>query len=486
MYSEREKVRYVEMMWAEGLTPCAAGRKWGLPARATLRQWEKLAEAGKLPAEMPKSHVAIKHAKHTRYPNKIKDEAVRLYRAGEKPAHIARRLGILKSSIIPGWSRKALKDATMSKTDTKSASTKTDKVGTKVKAMRKSAEEKPSEETEALKAQLNEALLEVAAYKELMRDPKVANPASLSKRQLVGLGEKLRRDYGYSLVQILTFLGISKSTYLYHRAHLNNAYAKKDAFELDVAVASVLIETGATYGYPRIAGALSAKGIRAPERKVRVSMARQGLIAHCSRAEKKWSSYAGEVSDAPNNLLLDKHMRHRFVTEVPNALWLTDITEMRGRDGKIYLSVIVDCFDGKVAAWKVSTSPNAELANSTLLDAVAHLQPGQHPIIHSDRGGHYRWPGWIRICNEAGLVRSMSRKGHSPDNAACEGFFGRAKVELFHSLVRAGATVAELLKAIERYMTWYNQNRLKTFKRNGKKISCETIAGRRRRLGLVA
>lgn len=80
----------------------------------------------------------------------------------------------------------------------------------------------------------------------------------------------------------------------------------------------------------------------------------------------------------------------------------------------------------------------------------------------------------------------MSRKGHSPDNAACEGFFGRAKVELFHSLVRAGASVAELLKAVASYMSWYNDGRLKTFKKDGKKVTCETIDGRRRRLGLAA
>ena len=83
-------------------------------------------------------------------------------------------------------------------------------------------------------------------------------------------------------------------------------------------------------------------------------------------------------------------------------------------------------------------------------------------------------------------MRSMSRKGHSPDNAACEGFFGRAKVELFHSLVRAGASVAELFEAVEHYVPWYNDGRLKAFKTNGKKTSYETIEGRRKRLGLAA
>ena len=55
----------------------------------------------------------------------------------------------------------------------------------------------------------------------------------------------------------------------------------------------------------------------------------------------------------------------------------------------------------------------------------------QDPIVHSDRDCHYRWPSWISICREKWLVRSMSRKGCSPDNARAEGLFGRLKVEFF-------------------------------------------------------
>lgn len=53
-------------------------------------------------------------------------------------------------------------------------------------------------------------------------------------------------------------------------------------------------------------------------------------------------------------------------------------------------------------------------------------------MVHSDRGAHYRWPGWVAICEARGLAKSMSGKGRSQDNAACEGFFGRLKNEFFH------------------------------------------------------
>ena len=256
--------------------------------------------------------------------------------------------------------------------------------------------------------------------------------------------------------------------------------------DFDEAVVEAFSRNGGIYGYRRLKAQLEGEGVRAPERKVREAMARLGLVARCSRSERKWSSYKGEISDAPDNLLVGSRGRHDFSAGAPDEVWLTDITEMKGRDGKLYLSVIVDCFDGKAVAWRASTSPNAELADSTLRDAIATLEEGRRPIVHSDRGAHYRWKGWIALCEEAGLVRSMSRKGHSPDNAACEGFFGRAKVELFHSLVRAGASVAELFEAVEHYVPWYNDGRLKAFKTNGKKTSYETIEGRRKRLGLAA
>ena len=78
------------------------------------------------------------------------------------------------------------------------------------------------------------------------------------------------------------------------------------------------------------------------------------------------------------------------------------------------------------------TSPNAQLVNNMLEKAPATLRPGEYPIIHSDRGCHYRLPDWIKRGEDAGLTRSMSRKEHSPDNSDCEGFFGQLKSKMFY------------------------------------------------------
>ena len=99
----------------------------------------------------------------------------------------------------------------------------------------------------------------------------------------------------------------------------------------------------------------------------------------------------------------------------------------------LYLSPMIDCFDGLVVSWSIGTRPDAELVNTMLDAAIETVSSGsERPVVHSDRGVHYRWPGWLSRIAEAKLVRSMSRKACSPDNAACGGFFGRLKNELFY------------------------------------------------------
>ena len=127
----------------------------------------------------------------------------------------------------------------------------------------------------------------------------------------------------------------------------------------------------------------------------------------------------------------------------------------------MYLSPIIDCFDGMAVSWTIGTSPNAELVNTMLEDAIRTLNISDHPLVHSDRGCHYRWPDWIRIMDTAELTRSMSQKGCSPDNSACEGFFGRLKNEMFYNRNWNRITIDSFIEELDEYMHWYNEERIK-------------------------
>ena len=185
-------------------------------------------------------------------------------------------------------------------------------------------------------------------------------------------------------------------------------------------------------------------------------MREEGLSVIYNKRRRGYSSYKGEISAHPG----DKVARD-FHADAPNRLWLTDITQFTLADFKRYLSVIVDCFDGKVVSHRLSKSPNAQLANSTLTDAIRVLGNGETPILHSDCGCHYRWPEWIGICEKHGITRSMSRKACSPDNAACEGFFGRLKNEFFHHRTWDNVTFEEFSRKLDEYIRYHNKQRKK-------------------------
>lgn len=153
----------------------------------------------------------------------------------------------------------------------------------------------------------------------------------------------------------------------------------------------------------------------------------QNDIIICQPKQRKYSSYICEISPEVDNII-----QQDFHSSQPITKCLTEITEFHIPACKEYLSPIVDCFDGIVISWTIGTSPNADLVNTMLDNAIYTLSPDGHPIIHSDRGAHYRWPGWIKRMDDAKLIRSMFRKGCSPDNSACKGFFGRLKKEKFY------------------------------------------------------
>ena len=275
---------------------------------------------------------------------------------------------------------------------------------------------------------------------------------------------------------------ISKSSYEYHRARLGR---DRDA-DIRALVVSAFEASGGAYGYRRVHAELARSGVRRSEKRVRRVMAEEGLEARSTaRSPHRWSSYAGEDGRAvaPNLLLRDgRRDSHDFSAARPGERVVTDVTEFRlgPRGPRCHLSAAVDLFDGRVVAWSAGPSPSKALVQGMLGQLEGRLEPGC--VVHSDRGWHYRTPDWVAACEAMGARRSMSRRGHSPDNAACEAFFGRLKVELFHLGDWEGWTPGRFAELLGRYIEWYNSGRLKSFGAEG----YDTIDGRRARLGLAA
>ena len=273
----------------------------------------------------------------------------------------------------------------------------------------------------------------------------------LSNREKTLLIDALKEHY--DLPELLGQLGLARSSYFYHRART----AVGDKYlGVRQSLTEIFESNHRCYGYRRLQASLTKQDVTISEKVVQRLMKQEGLVV-AKPKRRRYASYLGEISPAPENII-----NRDFQAAAPNEKWLTDITEFQIPAGKVYLSPIIDCFDGMVVSWTIGTSPDAELVN-TMLDAAIETvaETTARPVVHSDRGGHYRWPGWLSRMSDAKLTRSMSRKACSPDNAACEGFFGRLKNELFYPRDWKGTTIERFIEVVDDYIRWYNEKRIK-------------------------
>ena len=310
------------------------------------------------------------------------------------------------------------------------------------------------EDINQLKAQMFDMQMEIDILKEtinvLKKDPGIDQTA-LTNREKAVIIDALKNKY--SLPVLLKKLNLAKSSYYYQEKAI---HAEDKYHSLRKRITELFHENRDIFGYRKIHMLLRREDKRVSEKVVRRIMKQENLVIRQKRRQK-YNSYKGEITPSVENII-DRN----FHAAKPNQKWLTDITEFSIKAGKVYLSPIIDCLDGLPVCWTIGTSPNAELTNTMLKNAIATLKPDEKPIVHSDRGCHYRWPEWIKIMEESGLTRSMSKKGCSPDNSACEGFFGHLKTEMFYGRNWDEYSIDDFIQEIDTYIHWYRNDRIKS------------------------
>jgi Transposase and inactivated derivatives len=162
---------------------------------------------------------------------------------------------------------------------------------------------------------------------------------------------------------------MAKSSYCYQVLAINtDKYA-----DLRTKMKGTFEESSSRYGSRRIHSVIKSAGATISEKVIRRIMKEEDLIVPNIK-RKKYSSYKGEITPAVENII-----NRDFKADKPNNKWLTDITEFHIPAGKIYLSPIIDCFDGLPVSWTIGTSPNAELVNIMLDEAIFSLEKTKNP-----------------------------------------------------------------------------------------------------------
>ena len=222
-------------------------------------------------------------------------------------------------------------------------------------------------------------------------------------------------------------------------------------------IKQIFHENKGRYGYRRITAEMHNRGYEINHKTVQKLMRQCGL--KCQIRRVRYKSYRGEVGlTAPNVLKRD------FNAEKPNQKWVTDVTQFAVGEEKVYLSPILDLFNGEIVSYDISSRPTFKQTMNMLDKAFEKIPDGTNLILHSDQGWQYQMKHYQHRLREKGIIQSMSRKGNCLDNSVMENFFGLLKTEMFygHRFKDANHLIAE----IENYIEYYNNDRIK-LKLNG-------------------
>jgi transposase InsO family protein len=192
------------------------------------------------------------------------------------------------------------------------------------------------------------------------------------------------------------------------------------------AIREVHRESRGTYGSPRVYEALQQVGTPCGKHRVARIMREEGLRG---RAARRFRSVSTKRSDAPapsNRLAGD------FTASTPNQIWVGDLTQIRTREGWLFLAILLDLYSRKIVGHATAPRPEQELALQALAMAVAARKPQPGLVHHTDRGGQYLSAEYQDQLDCHGMICSMSRPGRCQDNAVAESFFHTLKAEWIH------------------------------------------------------
>ena len=178
---------------------------------------------------------------------------------------------------------------------------------------------------------------------------------------------------------MLKVAGLARSTFYYQQKAL--LVDDKHAVIKD-GIRTLYARHKGRYGYRRITAALRLSGMLVNHKTIQRLMGELGLKSLVRI--KKYRSYRGAMGRTAPDLL-----QRKFEAPCANQKWVTDVTEFNVAGEKLYLSPVLDLYNGEIIAFETAKRPAFEMVSSMLRKALARLGPDETPLLHSDQG----WQG---------------------------------------------------------------------------------------------
>jgi transposase InsO family protein len=248
---------------------------------------------------------------------------------------------------------------------------------------------------------------------------------------------------------ILAIAKIPKSVY-YYRV---NAGLKPDPYlDAKMQIKTIFHTHKGRYGYRRVQTVLSSQSYYLNHKTVQKLMTQLGIKS--TVRPKRYQSYKGAIGKVAPNLL-----ERNFRASKPHQKWVTDVTEFNIKGEKVYLSPILDLFNGEIISYEIADRPQISSVMQMLQSACKKLSKSDRPLLHSDQGWQYQMGFYQEALKEQGITQSMSRKGNCLDNAVMENWFGIMKSEFFYQ--EKFETIESFKQGLHEYIHYYNHDRIK-------------------------
>ena len=220
-------------------------------------------------------------------------------------------------------------------------------------------------------------------------------------------------------------LNVSSSGY-YAWVSRKTSPRESDNARLLVRIREIHDDSGGVIGAPRMHEDLAAEGETASLNRVARLMASHSIQGWPRKKPKRWKGSSMRPAGVEN------HLRRDFTALEPESKWVTDITEIKTLEGKLFLCVVLDLFSKLVIGWAMHHRQDRHMVIRAVEMAIWQRQEATKVILHSDRGCQFTSGDYQQFLGQNTLISSMSAVGHCGDNAACEGFFGVLKRERIH------------------------------------------------------
>lgn len=250
-------------------------------------------------------------------------------------------------------------------------------------------------------------------------------------------------------------LDVSRSGYykwLSEKANLNNYQKRRKA--LLTRISWIFNDSVRRFGSPKITYLLRKEGWKVSTRLVSKLMKENGMRSCVSRKFRVCTTDSNHSNPIAPNLL-----KQNFKTAAPNKVWVTDITYIPCREGRMYLASVMDLYSRKIVGWELGDRMTTDLVLGALDKAYEAQKPKHKMTHHSDRGSQYTSDEYRKRLKKYKMKASMSRKGNCYDNACIESFHSVLKKEFIYCT--KFKTKAQAQQEVFEYIElFYNRKRI--------------------------